>query len=53
MVMRVTMDQKTLEMIVNYLVTKPFKEVQGIITLINQDTKKEDADGIHTDSLGK
>lgn len=37
--MRISIDKQLLEDIVNYMVTKPYNEVQAIITSIQNDIK--------------
>ena len=35
--MRFSLEQQTLELVINYLATKPYQEVQSLIALIQQD----------------
>lgn len=46
--MRFSIEQKLLENIVNYLVTKPYNEVQALIASVQQDIKpvKEEKDSM-------
>lgn len=37
--MRFSLDQKLLEQVINYLAARPYQEVQGLITAIQQDIK--------------
>ena len=37
--MRFSLDQKLLEQVINYLATRPYQEVQGLIAAIQQDIK--------------
>ena len=53
--MRFSIEQKLLENIVNYLVTKPYNEVQALIASVQQDIKpvKEEKDSMEWLAVGR